>query len=256
MVPIHQKTALLVQIAAIVDRWLLLHPEFDKLWGNEVIEIRPRAARKGNAVAWVKGKLGDQCRLLIVGDDVTDEDMFSASAGTDATVVVGTPSGGRLTAARWQLESAAETLSFYRWIVSVRKESAPPARSRQPSRVETMPDSSTGLYDLLVLSNRLPELRSTEAAADPRKRNVGGLVSALQPALSNRRGIWLGWSGRTRPDATGTTDVGLDVVSGVALAWVDFPEAWHKHYYNGLSNSALWPLFQSFHGRVKFAHEN
>jgi trehalose 6-phosphate synthase len=85
---------------------------------------------------------------------------------------------------------------------------------------------------------------------------VGGLVAALEPVLSTRKGIWVGWSGRTRTDLTGASDVVLDVVGGLALAWVDFPEAWQRHYYNGLSNSALWPLFHSFPGRVKFSHQD
>jgi trehalose 6-phosphate synthase len=120
--------------------------------------------------------------------------------------------------------------------------------------VETIPDAKAAgaSFDLLVLSNRLPELRGAQAAP-ARKRNVGGLVSALAPALAARKGIWLGWSGQTRPEAT-ATEVGLDLVNGLALAWVDFPDEWHRHYYNGFSNSALWPLLHSFPSRVRFSH--
>jgi trehalose 6-phosphate synthase len=251
----HEKMGLLVQASAAIDLWLAANPDYEELSGAEVLEIRPRIARKANAVAWVKGMLGPQCRLLVVGDDVTDEDMFAASSDEDATILVGAEPG-RLTSARWRLESSDEVLAFYSWIVSLRRESMPPALKRRPSRVETLPDARAAgtRFDLLVLSNRLPELRGA-SSPNARQRNVGGLVSALAPALSARKGIWLGWSGRTRPEAT-ATEVGLDMVGGLALAWVDFPEEWHRHYYNGLSNSALWPLFHSFPGRLRFSHQD
>ena len=41
-------------------------------------------------------------------------------------------------------------------------------------------------HRLLAISNRLPELRTPEDPSDARKRSVGGLVSALEPALSAR----------------------------------------------------------------------
>ncbi len=248
-----EKTALLVEAAAIVRPWTEAHPDFEALRGAEVIEIRPRAARKSNAVSWMKSRLGPSSRLLVVGDDVTDEDMFSAASPEDATVRVGADPD-RNTAASWRLGSVEEVHALYWWIVSLRRETSPVPSSRPPSRVPTLPDvTASSAFDLLVLSNRLPELRSAEGSDTARKRNVGGLVSALAPIVANRKGIWLGWSGRTHQGATGTT-VGVSDVGGLALAWVDFPEEWQRHYYNGLSNSALWPLFHSFPSRVKFAH--
>jgi alpha,alpha-trehalose-phosphate synthase [UDP-forming]/trehalose-phosphatase len=251
----HEKMGLLVQASSVIDPWLAAHPDFEDLAGSEVLEIRPRSARKTHAVNWVKGLLGPKARLLVVGDDLTDEDMFSAASEDDASVLVGSEPG-RLTGARWRLKSTDEVHGFFSWIVSLRREGLAPAPKSRPSRVQTLPDAKVGgtSFDLLVLSNRLPELRS--AASQPsRHRNVGGLVSALAPALAARKGVWLGWSGRTRPDAT-ATEPGLDVVDGLALAWVDFPEEWHRHYYNGLSNSALWPLFHSFAGRLKVSHRD
>jgi alpha,alpha-trehalose-phosphate synthase [UDP-forming]/trehalose-phosphatase len=254
-VPWNQKTGLLVQAAAIIDPWVSAHREFEALQGYEVVEIRPRMARKANAVHWVRSMLGPTCRLVVAGDDVTDEDMFAAATPEDGTVLVG-GEPDRVTGARWRLDSAEDVHAFYRWIVSVRSEALPPPRSRQPSRVTTInEDGANTSFDLLVLSNRLPELRSSHTDTQKRKKGVGGLVSALGPVLARRRGIWLGWSGRTRGDAT-PTEVGLSSDGGLALAWVDFPEEWRRHYYNGLSNSALWPLMHSFPSRVKFARDD
>ena len=251
----HEQMGLLVQAHACIDPWLAAHPDFEDMAGSEVIEIRPRMARKGNAVAWVRELLGPECRLLVVGDDVTDEDMFSATSDRDVPIVVG-EAPGRMTAARWRLESSQDVHALYRWIIGLRRaDLAPPAPpQRRPSRVETLPDALAqgAFFDLLVLSNRLPELRSS-TTTPARKRNVGGLVSALGPTMTARKAIWLGWSGRTHADATGTA-VGLDHAEGLSLAWVDFPEDWHRHYYNGLCNSALWPLLHSFPGRLKISH--
>jgi alpha,alpha-trehalose-phosphate synthase [UDP-forming]/trehalose-phosphatase len=248
-----EKMGFLVQAEAIIGLWTEAHPDFELLHGAEVLEVRPRGARKASAVAWMRSLLGPTARLLIVGDDVTDEDMFAAAGTEDAAVLV-SAERDRATAARWLLSSIDEVHALYRWIISHRRkvEASPP--SRRPSRVATLPDAAAeARFDLLVLSNRLPELRSAEGT--DRKKNVGGLVSALAPILSSRKGIWLGWSGRTRPDAT-ARELGFTSVGGLSLAWVDFPEAWHRHYYNGLSNSALWPLLHSFPGRVKISHDD
>jgi trehalose 6-phosphate synthase len=248
----YEKMGAFVHATALIDPWLAANPDFEDLAGNEVIEIRPRKARKSNAVAWVKGLLGPQARLLLVGDDVTDEDMFQVAGPEDATIQV-SDSPGAPTAARWSLQSVEQVRAFFAWIVAMRHGDTP-APSRRPSRVGSFaePGGAPVSFDLLVVSNRLPDLRGVEGAP-ARKRNVGGLVSALRPALGARRGIWLGWSGRTRPEATGT-EVGLDVVDGLSLAWVDFPEEWRRLYYNGFSNSALWPLLHTFPGRVRFSH--
>ncbi len=252
----HEKTGLLVLATATMDRWLLAHPEFEVLAGAEVLEVRPREARKASAVFMIRHVLGPGCRLLIAGDDVTDEDMFRAGSPQDATVLVGAQPE-RHTWARWLLSSCDEVTDLYRWILRLRTHRAesPVAPTRQPVRVSPPHETVSGAgYELLVLSNRLPELRSVDSPA--RSRNVGGLVSALAPVLEKRRGIWLGWSGRTRADAS-AQDIGLSTAEGgLSLAWVDFPETWHRHYYNGLCNSALWPLFHSFPSRMKISHDD
>ncbi|HEU5060492.1 MAG TPA: trehalose-6-phosphate synthase, partial [Kofleriaceae bacterium] len=87
--------------------------------------------------------------------------------------------------------------------------------------------------------------------AEPRKRSVGGLVSALEPALASRQGVWLGWGGRTSPRADASA-YDLDESARPALAAVDLPDAWYDSYYNGLCNSSLWPILHSFPERASF----
>jgi alpha,alpha-trehalose-phosphate synthase [UDP-forming]/trehalose-phosphatase len=251
LVSAHRKSGLLVQVASILRPWLESHPDFERLAGAEVVEIRPRLARKGTAVAWARERLGPDVRLIVVGDDVTDEDMFSAAGELDAPVLVSSELG-RPTRARWTLRSPDEVHAFYRTIVAVRRGDSP-AMTVYPNRFDARASVSDQARRLLVVSNRLPELRSPGAAHEGRKQSVGGLVSALRPVLERHQGLWLGWSGRTRADAV-PTEVGLGVIDAMALAWVDFPEEWQRRYYNGASNSALWPLFHSFPGRVHFSH--
>jgi len=125
----------------------------------------------------------------------------------------------------------------------------------QPCRTEELMDAAG--CDLLVVSNRLPELRSPTLPGDPRWRNVGGLVSALEPALAARKGLWLGWSGRCIPGTapSGRLPFTIDAEASPALAWVDLPEYWRDKYYNGFCNGALWPLLHTLPERARLTEE-
>ena len=203
---------------------------------------------------WMRELLGPDGRLVVVGDDETDEDMFRAASERDATILVD-PEAQRHTAARFRLESTADVLDFYREIIELRGE-ATVRPSLRPAPLSSRPEPAAAVpHDLLVVSNRLPVLRSSDALPNARQKNVGGLVSALEPVLTAHRGIWLGWSGRTRTGMQ-PSDVGFELLQGLSLASVDLPEDWHRHYYNGLSNGALWPLFHSFPERARFRHED
>jgi alpha,alpha-trehalose-phosphate synthase [UDP-forming]/trehalose-phosphatase len=247
--PEHRKAGLVVQASAVIEPWLAAHPEFEPLWGAQVLEIRPRMARKSTAVTWVRELLGETARLLIVGDDVTDEDMFAVASPSDATIVVH-PEAGCVTKARHRLASIEDVHAFYRDIASVRQRTATrPSVGPMSLAPRAAPASK---FDLLILSNRLPELRAASTSGDARQKNVGGLVSALRPVLEARKAMWLGWSGQTRALSGGEVEVEVNLVDGVSFASVDFPEEWHRHYYNGFSNSALWPLLHSFVSRARF----
>jgi alpha,alpha-trehalose-phosphate synthase [UDP-forming]/trehalose-phosphatase len=248
-----EREALLVAAAAALEDWLARAPGFERLDGSEMLEIRSARMRKSLAVQWIREQAGPAARLIAIGDDLTDEDLFGALGVFDEPVLVGRR---ELTRARWRLEDPEAVAALLRWIAAVRGGEAPQA-SALPEPVSAAPRArarEASLYDLLVVSNRLPELRRATAPGDKRKRNVGGLVSALEPALRARRGLWLGWSGRTGADAD-PTRVGLDDEGRPSLAWVDLPEDWHRKYYNGFCNRTLWPLFHTFPGRVRFSDE-
>ncbi|MDK8796865.1 trehalose-6-phosphate synthase [Corynebacterium sp. MSK044] len=85
----------------------------------------------------------------------------------------------------------------------------------------------------VVVANRLPVDRVDEQwVASP-----GGLVAALAPVLKRNSGCWVGWPGE--PDATFppfTHD-------GILLQPVELDADDFEDFYEGFSNSTLWPLY-------------
>ena len=258
-VRVSERDEAMMESTALVDSWLGAHSGYERIDGSEVIEVRPVRMNKSVAVPWMRELAGPGARLIALGDDVTDEDMFRVLGPGDDGIRVGRQST-RGTAARWQLRRADLTLGFLQWIASVRREGptlAPPVlpsllRVQAKTRVKGPPLG----YQLLAVSNRLPHLRSAAGSPDQdRKRSVGGLVSALEPALAERSGLWLGWNGQF-VSGTDPGFVMLDDENQPAVAWIDFPREWYSRYYKGLCNQALWPLFHSFPGQVRFALED
>lgn len=85
---------------------------------------------------------------------------------------------------------------------------------------------------LVVVSNRVP---------DPDRPPQGGLAVAVQAALNERGGIWMGWSGRT----SGTKEPGPLTIreeGAITYALSDLSDQDLAEYYAGLANSVLWPL--------------
>jgi trehalose 6-phosphate synthase/phosphatase len=105
---------------------------------------------------------------------------------------------------------------------------------------------------LIVVSNRLPfALDSTGEDLWTVTPAVGGLVSAIEPILRERGGIWIGWPGIAGeiPMATlaeATRDAGYRVVP-VALSGIERDE-----FYYGYSNEVIWPLFHDLQNFCNF----
>lgn len=255
--------ALLVEIYGVIDAFCARHPSFERLEGRMVVEVRPSMVNKGSAVPWVRGRAGADARIIALGDDVTDEHMFVALGGADEAVVV-RHGDARPSHARWELDGTDEVHELLAWIHGLRSGQTPPPTVLPREVVPKTPAEQNASHDLVVISNRLPELRSFEGEEGGRKRNVGGLVSALEPALRARGGMWLGWSGRTVPDGQQIESGLLEDVGGesggeqrtVQLASLDYKESWYRSYYGGFCNGTLWPLFHSFPSRVTFKDDD
>jgi trehalose-phosphatase len=81
-------------VEAIVDELLSVHTDLRKSGGKKVFELRPDIDwDKGRAVCWTLEALGladGGTMPAYVGDDLTDEDAFTAIGDDGLTVVVGT----------------------------------------------------------------------------------------------------------------------------------------------------------------------
>lgn len=99
-----------------------------------------------------------------------------------------------------------------------------------------------GQSEFVVVANRLPvdQVRSPDGETEWR-RSPGGLVTALQPVLAEHRGTWVGWLGRaTEPEEDTPEPFELDEMR---LRPVPLTADEITRYYEGFSNSSLWPLY-------------
>jgi trehalose 6-phosphate synthase len=237
----------IVEVTVAIDEFLEAHPSFERLDGERLIEVRPAAARKSMAVGWMRREMGATARFVALGDDLTDEHMFGALDPQDEAVLVRSDEPRR-SRARWAVSDTVGARGLLAFIHDVRTGSVPGPLTVSPLR--TPAPSVPASDSLLIVSNRLPDMRSSEPVDRVRRRNVGGLVSALEPVLAARRGLWLGWGGRVVGEDEEPSH-GIDDEGSPALAWFDYKQSWHRDYYNGFCNATLWPLFHSFPERTK-----
>ena len=95
---------------------------------------------------------------------------------------------------------------------------------------------------IVVVSNRVQV--PTDGAA-----NAGGLAVALDGLMTQRGGLWFGWSGDVSDDVR---RVSQKVVGTMQFATVDLTREEHDRYYNDFSNATLWPLLHSMPDHMSF----
>lgn len=96
---------------AELEAWLDELPEMlDVIRGKKVYEIRPRDLTKGTAVARLAADHPDHTPVYL-GDDVTDEDAFTALGALDRDVITIKIGGGE-TAARYRLPGPDEVVTY------------------------------------------------------------------------------------------------------------------------------------------------
>jgi trehalose 6-phosphate synthase len=100
---------------------------------------------------------------------------------------------------------------------------------------------------LVVVSNRLPSLRSGLTVGGS-EATAGGLASALFGALRRApESLWVGWNGKT--GQSGSADETTHrIVRGVRFLGLSLSKSEVDLYYNGYCNGTLWPLFHCFQG--------
>jgi alpha,alpha-trehalose-phosphate synthase [UDP-forming] len=90
---------------------------------------------------------------------------------------------------------------------------------------------------LIIVANRLPVNRTGSGDSAKWQSSAGGLVTALAPVLRQTHGAWVGWPGTAGQALRSFTHEGLRI-KPVPLSTSEV-----EHYYHGLSNRTLWPLY-------------
>jgi alpha,alpha-trehalose-phosphate synthase [UDP-forming]/trehalose-phosphatase len=241
-----QHDAIAAAAEMLVDEWLETHQQLERLPEVEALEVRHRAAHKGSALGWLRSRGPSGAMMLAIGDDITDEDMFVSLRDHDIGILVSQQP--RRTQAALRLPDPGAVHRFLRWLIEARSvawREATAAGAPAPSDiVVARPPHRSTEPRLIVASNRLPAAPSSD-----RRREVGGLVSALLPALTETDGIWLGWSGAEREPGL---RLRIEQTEPVTRAQFDYPPSWRQKFYAGFCNQSLWPLLHGFSSRLRF----
>ncbi|MGZ5189563.1 MAG: bifunctional alpha,alpha-trehalose-phosphate synthase (UDP-forming)/trehalose-phosphatase [Flavisolibacter sp.] len=113
---------------------------------------------------------------------------------------------------------------------------------------------------LIIISNRLPFSIETQSGQITLRQSSGGLVSALKSFFEREQNdvyterIWMGSMDCTEKEWIQIKEEGY--LPDDFIVEPIFPEVKsYKNYYNGFSNSTLWPLFHYFPMLVEFKKE-
>jgi trehalose 6-phosphate synthase len=96
---------------------------------------------------------------------------------------------------------------------------------------------------LVAVSNRVSRPRGGTKSA-------GGLAVGILGALEEYGGLWFGWNGETIHGETG--DPKIEKSGKVTYATIDLNERSYELYYNGFSNTSLWPVCHYLLGFFRF----
>ena len=105
---------------------------------------------------------------------------------------------------------------------------------------------------LILVSNRLP-LR-VDASGNV-TRTTGGLASALQGAELSADALWVGWPGRASEEIADQPAL-LASMQANGVSPVMLSRAELDGFYEGYSNSTLWPVLHYLSGRARFNGSN
>jgi trehalose 6-phosphate synthase/phosphatase len=97
----------------------------------------------------------------------------------------------------------------------------------------------------------MPFIVTREPGGPQVTRAAGGLVAALEPALTERGGVWIGWNGIDRDQAPDLAEYAPPGPAGVRYRAVPLSAREVTRYYDGFSNRTLWPLFHYFVDRTR-----
>ncbi len=104
---------------------------------------------------------------------------------------------------------------------------------------------------LIMVSNRLPVHIESDGTS---RRTTGGLASALEGAALEVEQLWVGWPGGAAEDFADPEKVKSGMKeNGMAPVFLSKDEL--DGFYEGYSNSTLWPLLHYMVERAKFSKD-
>ncbi|SNR78157.1 trehalose 6-phosphate synthase [Humidesulfovibrio mexicanus] len=216
------------------------------------VELRCHACNKRHAVerllAEERARHGQGLAVAYLGDDLTDEDAFSALGGEGLAVLVARR--GRSSLARHLLRPPGELLEF---LNACALSASPPAVATAPGDGPEEGGEAHGLRGrLVVVSNRLPVTLARKPSGWEVQAGAGGLVTALAPVLRDRGGLWIGSCGQGGEAEASAPFARFSKEAGYRLLPVELTGEEHRDYYEGFSNEIIWPLFHDFQSRCNF----
>ncbi|HWB39124.1 MAG TPA: bifunctional alpha,alpha-trehalose-phosphate synthase (UDP-forming)/trehalose-phosphatase [Candidatus Saccharimonadales bacterium] len=102
------------------------------------------------------------------------------------------------------------------------------------------------MSQIIIVSNRLPISVKREEDGLHFYPSLGGLATGLSSYVGDKHNIWIGWPGIASDDLT--DDERQEIVERLAknnCVPVFLTERQIRDFYNGYSNTVLWPLFHS-----------
>jgi len=96
---------------------------------------------------------------------------------------------------------------------------------------------------LVAVSNRV-------AQPTVESKSAGGLAVGVLSALQEHGGVWFGWNGKTTHGEPG--DPHIEQVGNITYATINLNENSFDKYYNGFSNTSLWPICHYLLGFFRF----
>ncbi|MFP6626805.1 MAG: bifunctional alpha,alpha-trehalose-phosphate synthase (UDP-forming)/trehalose-phosphatase [Deltaproteobacteria bacterium] len=113
-------------------------------------------------------------------------------------------------------------------------------------------DTSTRTF---IVSNRLPVSTSVVGGRTVLERSSGGLVSGLEGVHDSEGSRWVGCLGGGQPagGGNGLSDADAGKLHAQGFRMVEVPKGLYTRYYDGFSNSAIWPLFHYMPERCHFS---
>ncbi|HEX8546231.1 MAG TPA: bifunctional alpha,alpha-trehalose-phosphate synthase (UDP-forming)/trehalose-phosphatase [Cytophagaceae bacterium] len=107
----------------------------------------------------------------------------------------------------------------------------------------------------LIVSNRLPVSIKEKEGKFVVSPSAGGLATGLGSVYKTGENIWIGWPGDIISEEDKMKTVSDDLLKE-NMAPVFLSESDVELFYEGFSNSTLWPLFHYFTKHTSFVEEN